>query len=270
MKIGLVIPTIFSRPNLIPLSVKSAEESGADFLLIAGPAEHGLISDYSARAFPSKYLPDKLGHSLPIKINRAFSELPAEIEYIAWLGDDDLLNPGMLLILAEALEAHPKASLAFGDCEYIDKSGRSIILNRFGKFASLVLPFGPQLIPQPSTLFRRSSFERAGGLTNEFELAFDFDLFMRMKNVGPFVYVPKTISKFRWHEDSLSVKRRTQSVNEASKVRISHYPTWFQTVSGPWECLVKYATLRAGELMHFKATRAAHKSSEQPTLQGLD
>jgi GT2 family glycosyltransferase len=119
------------------------------------------------------------------------------------------------------------------------------------------LRFGPDLIPQPGALFRRSAFEAVGGLNSEFGWAFDFDLFIRLSKLGKLQFMNQTMAQFRWHPESLSVEHRKHSVAEASKVRISHLPSWIRPISFIWEYPVRQATLIAGKRVTAKAQSKA-------------
>lgn len=251
--IGLVIPTILSRPQYIKTSVTSALKSGASVVLVAGPAE---VISWFKTSFSEPnliYLEDIPGMALGEKISRAIKALPPGLDYVSWIGDDDELVQGALVGLAEQMQKDSEIVLAYGDCEYIDQFGAKLFVNIPGQNAAAILNFGPQLIPQPAALFRRSAFDRAGGISGEFNLAFDFDLFLKLKKQGSFVYKPGKIANFRWHSDSLSVKRRWQSVSEASKVRTRNYPAWIRILLlFFWEPLVIFATYFAGKLLNFR------------------
>jgi GT2 family glycosyltransferase len=49
---------------------------------------------------------------------------------------------------------------------------------------NLLFEIGPQLIPQPSAFFRRDAFEKVGGISERFQFAFDFDLFLKLSKSG--------------------------------------------------------------------------------------
>jgi GT2 family glycosyltransferase len=147
--------------------------------------------------------------------------------------------------------------MTFGSCEYIDDQGSVVWINCSGQWAVPLLRFGPDLIPQPGALFRRSAFEAVGGLNSEFGWAFDFDLFIRLSKLGDLQFLNQTMAQFRWHPESLSVEHRKHSVAEASKVRISHLPSWIRPISFIWEYPVRQATLIAGKRVTAKAQSKA-------------
>jgi GT2 family glycosyltransferase len=188
-------------------------------------------------------------------INKGISELPTEIEYVNWLGDDDLLAPESLTRAAQILDREPNTVLVFGSCSYIDPASKVIWTNKSGQWASTLLHFGPDLIPQPGSLFRRSAFEKVGGLDTSYAWAMDFDLLLKLKKLGRLKFINYTLSSFRWHPESLSVEHRVMSVEEASRVRMSHLPAVARPIAWLWEYPVKKATLVAGRSVTAKAKR---------------
>jgi hypothetical protein len=191
------------------------------------------------------------------KLDNLLQRLDADCDFIGWLGDDDLLTPGSLEASSLALQQNPRASLSFGGCEYIDSRGHVIFTNRSGQWAASILPFGPQLIPQPGSLMRRESYLKTGGLDTDFGLAFDFDLLLKLKRLGTLVFVPKVLARFRWHPTSLSVKQRMRSVTEASRVRRNHYQGFARLVWWLWEPPVIIATWAAGKIVTLRTEKTS-------------
>jgi hypothetical protein len=140
---------------------------------------------------------------------------------------------------------------------YINQNGGTIGVNYSGQWAVPILRFGPDLIPQPGSIFRRSVFEGIVKINTEFQLAFDFDLFIRLSIAGRLKYLPIEVGSFRWHGDSKSVKTRKSSVLEASKVRRNHLPRYFNVISWVWELPVILATYFAGVGVTRKAKQSA-------------
>jgi GT2 family glycosyltransferase len=255
-KVGFVIPTAFGRPEYLPLAYNSIVEQQTSHeveILIGCPIEK--IEAVRLALPGATVVAEDSGPGLAHKLNCLLLQIAASCDYIAWLGDDDLLTPGSIETAISALEAMPVAAMAFGGCDYIDAQGKVIFTNPSSPSASGILNFGPQLIPQPGSIMRSSSFLEAGGLGNEFGLAFDFDLFLKLKKVGPLVFTKSTLAQFRWHPNSLSVKRRMRSATEASKVRRKHYGFPMNLLWPLWEPWVILATWAAGKLVSLKTVR---------------
>jgi len=255
-KIAVVIPTVFNRPEYLPTAYESIAGQEGDFeldIIIGCPAN---VVDSVKRTIPEATVVAEpatggLGH----KLGALLSDAAAASDFVAWLGDDDLLTKDSLKTAASALLANSDASMVYGGCDYIDASGRVLFNNTSGPWASKILRFGPQLIPQPGSLMRSKAYAAAGGLTDQFNLAFDFDLFLRLQQQGELLHVDKTLSQFRWHPNSLSVKRRLTSVLEASSVRRNYYRGPARFTWWVWEPFVIAATWLAGKLVSQKARR---------------
>ena len=252
-KVGIVVPTIGQRPEYLPLALRSIREAGNAYILLVGNKGFD-ASSFLAQGLIDQYL-DEQDPGLAAKINFGFRSLPQEIQYINWLGDDDLLTKGSLDISLERITREDQPVLVYGGCQYIDPQGQHLFTNKSGAWAVPLLRFGPQLIPQPGALYRRDAFEKVGGLSQEFGWAFDFELFLSLSKIGKAVFVPQVLAKFRWHPGSLSVSRRAESVKEASKVRISHLPKALKPISFVWEYPVRIATYLAGMRVSKKLTR---------------
>jgi GT2 family glycosyltransferase len=98
-------------------------------------------------------------------------------------------------------------------------------------------------------VFRRDAFERVGGLSDKFEFAFDFDLFLKLSKLGKTVFVDKILSSHRWHATSLTYSRRWDSVKEASAVRVSNLSPSLRALSFLWEISIMLITYLAGNIL---------------------
>lgn len=245
-RVGIVVPTIGQRPEYLPLALESIRKAVADpkqvYILLIGhkefdpkPYKH-LIDEYQVETDPN----------LAKKITDGLNSLPKDIQYFNWLGDDDLLTPGSLTKALNRITQPDHPVLVYGGCDYIDPKGNTIWTNKSGPWATALLRFGPQLIPQPGSLYERKAFEKVGGLSQNFGWAFDFELFYSLSQIGKTAYLPTPLAQFRWHPGSLSVSKRRNSVNEASQVRKSHLPKALRAIAEIWEWPVRQTTYYAG------------------------
>lgn len=247
-QIGVVLPTLGERPELILGCINSIRKSGARYVAIVSPHEF----PRDIESLVDKVIKDP-GLGLAAAINLGMEKLPEHIEYSTWIGDDDLFEENGLSILAETMSNHPEASLVYGICTYVNGLGRVLGVNKAGNIAWRILQFGPDLIPQPSSLFKLRDFRQVGGLNQRYKNAFDLDLFLKLKKIGKARYVPVKVSKFRWHDGSLSVNQRWRAVVEASVVRRSHLSKCVSLFSILWEPSVILMTYFAGRIVNFRS-----------------
>jgi hypothetical protein len=245
--VGVVVPTIGERPQYLEITLKSIREAGDSYIVLVGRKGFDATS-YQKAGLVDLYI-DEIEKSVPKKINQGFRALPENIEYITWIGDDDLLSRGSLSVAVGALSLPAKPVLVYGHCQYIDSEGNYVLVKRTGSWAVPLLRFGPQLIPQPSAVFRKDAFERVGGLSDKFEFAFDFDLFLKLTKHGKAVFVDEILSSHRWHATSLTYSRRWDSVKEASAVRASNLSPLLRVFSFLWEIPIMLITYLAGNML---------------------
>jgi GT2 family glycosyltransferase len=255
----VVVPTLGQRDDFLRQALTSIRAAGRARIVIVAPAAFD-ASGLVAEGLADEKL-DETGRSLAAAINQGFAAAPDEIDYLAWLGDDDILTPGSLDATSHFLAEHPRSSAVYGACDYIDENGTRVWRNASGWWAAPLLRVGPDLIPQPGSLFRRAAVQRVGDLRTDLGWAFDFDFFIRLSRVGKLSYLPRTLAHFRWHSDSLSVRQRRDSVREASEVRRSHLPGWLRPISVLWEGPVRWATFRASALVKTSAVKDSKESS---------
>ena len=132
---------------------------------------------------------DEAARGLAAAINQGFAAAGPGVDYLAWLGDDDLLRPGALTRTEQFLDAHPRSSAVYGRCDYIDEHGTKVWAMPTGWWAAPLLRVGPQLVPQPGSLFRRGVVERVGLLRTDLGWAFDFDFLIRLSKAGRLSYL---------------------------------------------------------------------------------
>ena len=253
--VGIVVPTLGKRPEYLRQCLESIRSAGQAHVLLVAP------STFDPRYLLPSDLFDQVvvdpASGLSAAINLGIESLPASVQFINWLGDDDVLTEGSITTAARELEASKNVVMVFGSCDYINSEGEVVWKNKSGQWAVPLLRFGPDLIPQPGALFRREAFKQAGMLKPKYDWAFDFDLFIELSKLGRLKFVDQTLAQFRWHPESLSVEFRKKSVSEASQVRVSHLPKLLRPTSLLWEYPVRQATLMAGKRVTSKANSKA-------------
>jgi GT2 family glycosyltransferase len=244
--IAIVIPTLGTRIDYLNDAIESIQLASSNHVHICVVTpDPDALRDLLKPGVVSQFVRDsRLG--LAHAINEAVLQLPENITKFNWLGDDDLLTPGSIDLAADSLD-RSDAPYVFGGCNYIDEIGHLLFVNKSGRWAIWLMRFGPQLIPQPGALFRRKDFAVAGGLDTQFKLAFDLDVFIRLSRVARPIFIPQTLASFRWHNESLTVGTRRQSVAEASRIRKMNLHPFVRRVSFLWEPFVTQLILRVGQ-----------------------
>lgn len=122
-----------------------------------------------------------------------------------WVNSGDLLLKSAL-DKARHLLIDTGADMIFGDDVCIDEQGR-IIKHSSGSVDSLkkMMLYGGWTPLQEACYWRKSFFDRVGGIDPSFEYAADYALFLHMSRIGCCQYVPVIFSAFRKHYGQKSI-----------------------------------------------------------------
>jgi GT2 family glycosyltransferase len=233
LKIGVVVPTLCLRPEMLRQSLESIRQISGTYIVLVSPEDKN-CQQLLDLGLVDKWVEDS-GAGVAEAINTGFRALPTELIFVTWLGDDDqLVAPGIAESL-KVLDENPDVVSTFGVCEYIDESGKLFWINAYGQRAVSRLRFGPDRIPQPGSILRRSALQKVGLLDRELKFAFDLDLFIKLSKEGKIAFVPILVSLYRWHPGSISSSSRNASNAEARLVRLRQLPVGLRPISWIWE-----------------------------------
>lgn len=258
-RVLIVVPTLGRRPAYLAQTLASVRQQDvpADLVVVCPPSAHQARE--TAESLGATLLEDP--GSLSAAVNLGLAQAKENHRYGNWIGDDDLLVPGSLAATTAALDRDPSAVAAFGACTYIDEDGRALWVSRAGRAAAWMLPWGPDLVPQPGMLFRLEAFRAVGGLDESLEFAMDLDLLLKLRRCGRLVAVDRPVSSFRWHASSLTVSDRTASLVESERVKRRHLPRGLRPAAPVWEIPVRAATRIAARRLNKRAASLAADAS---------
>lgn len=261
-RVLIVVPTLGRRPEYLEQCLESIHSQSvpADIVIVAPDREELRAT---AAAHGAMFIPDP--GSFPAAVNLGVAQAQATHEYVNWLGDDDLLEPESLAATTAVLDSRPDASVAYGACRYIDDQGRPLWVSAAGKWADRVLAWGPDLIPQPGMLVRRRAWEHVGGVSLDYRFAFDLDLLLRLRALGPLLYTGTIVSSFRWHPDSMTVGDRDTNLRESELAKRRALSPAMRRLAPIWEAPVRIAIRLAAKRVTKRAVTLREQSGSGGT-----
>lgn len=150
-------------------------------------------------------------------INTGFGHTQGAV--MGWLNADDLLLPGALHFVGGFFRDHPDVDVIYGHRLLIDEQGREIgrwVLPAHDEAAFRWFDF----VPQETLFWRRSIWERLGGLHTNFHFAMDWDLLLRMRLIGArFARVPHYLGAFRVHAEQKTLALADTGTSEIATLR---------------------------------------------------
>ena len=130
-------------------------------------------------------------------IAKGFAALQGDV--MAYLNSDDLLMPGALSFVGQYFATHPQIDVIYGNRVIVDEGGREVgrwILPRHN--VSAIRHF--DYVPQETLFWRRSVYEKVGGINSALHFAMDWDLLLRFIAAGAQVRrMPYFLACFRTH-----------------------------------------------------------------------
>ena len=130
-------------------------------------------------------------------INKGFAQAKGDI--LAWINSDDTYEPGAVSAAVRYLQEHPDVGMVYGDCNFIDASGKVIGKFNAAQTSYSLLRQGYSHIPQQTMFFRAELWRQVGPLDPSFYFAMDYDLWTRIAARAEIKYVPQTWANFRLH-----------------------------------------------------------------------
>jgi glycosyltransferase involved in cell wall biosynthesis len=133
--------------------------------------------------------------------------------YIGQLDSDDCLKPGAVRRLMEVLDENPALACAYGSCERIDAKGDYLQ----DEYAWPVFSREKMMITSIAhhfRMFRRQAWERTSRFREDIVNGVDYDIFLKMSEVGQFRHIEEKLYQRRWHGENTShVNEHHQTAN---------------------------------------------------------
>lgn len=136
-------------------------------------------------------------------INKGMARL-RHARWANWLNSDDILMPGALAAIGRAASQEADAVLLIGHGRHrVEPSGREEPYERLcDPTPETVRNWKRGFFLQPAAMFRKDSFHTVGGLTESLHLAMDFELWVKLGEIGRFACIANFVACDRDHLDA--------------------------------------------------------------------
>ena len=178
-------------------SVLSQKYPNLEYIIQDGGSQDGsikIIENYSDQLAHWESKPDN-GQSHAI--NLGFEKTQGEI--MAYLNSDDILLPGTIQYVINYFYKHQDVDVVYGHRVIIDEDDMEIGVWVLPKHDSKAIYYA-DYIPQETLFWRRSIWEKVGGIDSSFQFAMDWDMILRFQDANAkFVRLPRFLAAFRVH-----------------------------------------------------------------------
>ena len=205
------------------LSVLSQGYPNLEYIVIDGGSTDGSVEIIKRYEKDLAYWVSELDKGMYHAIKKGFEHSTGEI--MAWINSDDMYHPNALFTVAQIFSDLPNISWLVGAQTHFNESSRTVKATSSAYFNHKSFLMGIyQWIQQETTFWRRSLYDRVGGIRTNYRLAGDFDLWMRFSRYEKLFITDALIGGFRHSEDQLShqMEKYCEEVNDiiANEMRI--------------------------------------------------
>lgn len=130
----------------------------------------------------------------------------AEGDIMGYVDPDDGLYENAVSTMVEAHENHSESALISSNFNIYDSSFKFLSNGNCGMQipdGESFLTFGKGAVTAFAT-FKKEYYKKTSGIKKSLKRAVDQDLYFRLEEVGPIVYIEKTLYKYRQHSEGIS------------------------------------------------------------------
>lgn len=218
MRISVVTPSFNMAPYLEDTirSVLSNLRPGDEYFVIDGGSTDGSVDIIRRHEQSFTGWVSEKDEGYADALAKGFDRATGDV--LCWINAGDLYLSGAFDAAREALTND--VDMIFGDDFYIGEDNRILAYSRgWVPDLRMAMLFGGWTPLQDACFWRRSLYQRVGGIDRSMRYAADYDLFLRMALAGRTGYVPVTFSAFRRHAGQKSISGSAAYESERRRVR---------------------------------------------------
>jgi glycosyltransferase involved in cell wall biosynthesis len=197
-----IVTVNYNKGNFIEDTIQSVISQAypnLEYIIIDGASTDNSISIIKKYEDKLSYFISEPDKGMTDALMKGFAKATGEI--FAWINSDDTYLPGAFMYVAKQYKA-TKFELLYGDCLIADVENKLIKRARSLKTNYKAQAEGSVTIFQPSSFWSAALYKKVGGVSHEFQVTMDGNLFYKMlKNSKNTIQVNKAFSRFRIHEN---------------------------------------------------------------------
>ena len=210
----LVTQTIFPQIEVIVVDAASPQN------------ERSIVEQFQQRHPSIRYLRTDQREPLYAAWNRAIRL--ARGEYLTNANTDDRHAPHALETLAQALDAHPEAGVAYASTAITGQENAALdTAPTRGRFKARKFDrrrLFHDCMPGPQPMWRRDLHDRFGFFDETFVTAGDYEFWLRISADTKFLHVPEVLGLFLQSPQSISNSDAERNLRESETARDRHWP----------------------------------------------
>jgi len=199
---------VYNGGRFLDPAIKSIrEQTFADFELIAvddGSKDDSLaVLQRHAAEDPRIKVISRPNRGIVATLNEGLSVCRGE--YIARMDADDIAAPQRFALQIEYMDAHPDCLVVGSGIIAIDENGNEMCRLKYPANPTPML-LQRSCLAHPAVMIRTEPLRRAGGYRLAFRHAEDYDLWLRLAEIGPLANLPDYLLYYRQHNGKVTVQ----------------------------------------------------------------
>lgn len=141
--------------------------------------------------------------------------------YVARMDADDVSLPARLMKQVAYLDHHPECVVLGAGVEVIDENGAAVGETTFAETHETItaaLIGGRSPLAHPTVVMRREALVAAGGYDSARYPSEDFDLWMKLAEMGKLANLSEPLLQYRRHQSALSVRDRAKQMAMTTRI----------------------------------------------------
>jgi len=239
-----VVTCSYQQGRFIDATLRSVLEQkypALEYIVIDGGSTDESVNVINRHASGLAYWVSEADQGQTDALAKGFERSSGDV--MAWLCSDDLLLPGALDTIGRFFAENPKVDCVFGDAIWIDADGKPIRPKKEMSWNRAVFLFDHNYLAQPSVFWRRSLYEKVGGLNRQWNLAMDSDLWLRFARHTRPQHLAQYLSCMRYYPEQKTRALKPAGRKEDEALRQREAPVLSRLPRGPIRAAARAARI---------------------------
>ena len=233
-RISVLIPchsTKYLSESIASIQEQTLSKSGFEVIIVADRVDRLEVIGILERSDLNYRIIASVSPGIVAALNTGLNSISTE--YVARMDEDDLMYPTRLEAQMNYLDSFSKCVAVGGQLDLIDESrywiGESKFRNKVGTSYKELFTASP--VAHPAAMVRRSAIVEIGGYRAF--LAEDWDLWVRLREIGEVHNLSQKVIKYRVHRDQLSRQKMYAQSRSRIIVGVSYFARQAKLEDGP-------------------------------------
>jgi glycosyltransferase involved in cell wall biosynthesis len=200
-------------------SIRTQDYPRIEHIVVDGGSTDGTVEILRSYGDSLRWVSES-DHGQAHAVNKGLAMARGEI--IGWLNSDDTYLSGAISKAVAALRKPSGCWAAYGEAYYTDEHG-SVTRRYATETYSVQRLLCRCFICQPAVFFHRRLLDLAGTLDERYEMAMDYEFWLRCSKITPFLYIPAYLATSRLYASNKTSRFRMRSVRESMRACRAHY-----------------------------------------------